>query len=248
MKRLLGIGAFFFLAAAGFVSYVFLTLPDVQQLKRTNPTITALMRQRAQEKKTTTRGIGRWVRYNDISLHVRNAVLVAEDGAFFQHSGYDVEQIKESVKKNVEQKRFARGASTITQQLAKNLYLSTSKNPLRKINEFFIAQEMERYLTKQRIFEIYLNVIEWGDGIYGIDAAAMAYFAKEPSALLPEEGATLAAMIPNPRRYTPSRNGKYLETRKNQLLKRLADYRYLAREEYDEAILRPVVYRQVSAP
>src|SRR2546422_6837049 len=103
-----------------------------------------------------------WVSYNNISPHLRNAVLIAEDSAFFQHPGYDLEQIKESAKRNWREKRFARGASTITEQLAKNLYLSTSKNPLRKVPEFFIAREIEEHLSKQRIFEIYLNVIEWG--------------------------------------------------------------------------------------
>lgn len=112
------------------------------------------MEQRAREKGVKVRPIRSWVSYNNISPHLRNVVLVAEDGAFFQHSGYDLEQIKESAKKNFKERRFARGASTITQQLAKNLYLSTSRNPFRKIREFFIAQEMERLLSKQRIFEI----------------------------------------------------------------------------------------------
>ena len=163
----------------------------------------------------------------------------------FQHSGYDVTQIR--VVKNINERRFARGASTITQQLAKNLYLSTSKNPLRKLHEFLIAQELERNLTKQRIFEIYLNVIEWGDGIYGIQAASETYFGKPASALLPEEGAILAAMIPNPRRYTPARNGKYLERRKNELLRRLNAYRFLPVGRVWGSGLRPIVYRQASA-
>jgi monofunctional biosynthetic peptidoglycan transglycosylase len=170
-------------------------------------------------------------------------VLISEDSAFFQHSGYDLEQIKESARRNWREGRFARGASTITQQLAKNLYLSTSKNPLRKIRELFIAQEMERTLTKQRIFEIYLNVIEWGDGIYGIEPAARRYFGKGARELLPEEAAILAAMIPNPRRYTPARNLRYLERRKGEILSRLARYSYLPQEEYEAARTRPVVFQ-----
>ncbi len=181
--------------------------------------------------------------YNNVSPHLRNAVLIAEDSAFFQHSGYDLEQLKESAKRNWRDKRFARGASTITQQLAKNLYLSTSRNPLRKIREFFIAQEMERDLSKQRIFEIYLNVIEWGDRIYGIEPAARSYFGKSASELLPEEAAILAAMIPNPRRYTPARNLKYLEKRKADILSRLSRYNYLEKDEYEAARIRPVVFR-----
>jgi monofunctional glycosyltransferase len=246
MKRFFAIGALLFLLLAGYISYALVTLPDVQELKRTNPATTALMAQRAAETNRPLRPLKAWIPYNTISSHLRNAVLVAEDGAFFQHSGYDVTQIKESVKKNINERRFARGASTITQQLAKNLYLSTSKNPLRKLHEFLIAQELERYLTKQRIFEIYLNVIEWGDGIYGIEAASETYFGKTASQLLPEEGAILAAMIPNPRRYTPARNGKYLEKRKDELLRRLNAYRFLPQEEYEAAKVRPIVYRQAS--
>jgi monofunctional glycosyltransferase len=243
MKRLLAIGLLIFLTVAAYAAYVFLTMPDVQLLKTKNPTITAMMEQRAGERNMSARPIRTWVRYRNISPHLRNAVLIAEDGAFFQHSGYDLDEIKESVKRNWRERRFARGASTITQQLAKNLYLSTSKNPLRKIQEFFMAQEMEKNLSKQRIFEIYLNVIEWGDGIYGIEPAAQRYFGKSASALLPEESAILAAMIPNPRRYTPARNLRYLERRKRDLLSRMVQYRYLPREEYEAARSRPVVFR-----
>lgn len=249
MKRLLAVGALLLLIAASYTGITLVTLPDVQSLKTKNPTTTALMEQRAAENnanKTKVRPLRAWVSYNSISPHLRNAVLVAEDGAFFQHSGYDVHELKESMKRNWREKRFARGASTITQQLAKNLYLSTSRNPLRKIREFFIAQDMERYLTKQRIFEIYLNVIEWGDGIYGIQPAAQAYYGKSAGELTPEEAAILAAMIPNPRRYTPARNLKYLESRKEDLLKRLVRYKYLTQEDYAAAMARRVVFRQLS--
>jgi monofunctional biosynthetic peptidoglycan transglycosylase len=234
------------LLGIGYTGFTIATLPDVSPLKKANPEITALMEQRAAEAQTKPRPIRTWMRYNSISPNLRNAVLIAEDSAFFQHSGYDVGEIKESMKRNWREKRFDRGASTITQQLAKNLYLSTSRNPLRKIREFFIAQELERNLTKQRIFEIYLNVIEWGDGVYGIEPAARKYFGKSASELLPEEAAILAAMIPNPRRYTPARNLKYLEKRKAEILDRLARWKYLAQDEYQAAILRPIVFQQPS--
>jgi monofunctional biosynthetic peptidoglycan transglycosylase len=243
MKRLLVVGSLLFFLGIGYAGYVVLTLPEIEELKSKNPTITALMQQRAKENRTTARPIRSWASYNSISPHLRNAVLIAEDSAFFQHSGYDLQQIKESAKRNWQEKRLARGASTITQQLAKNLYLSTSRNPLRKIRELFIAQEMERNLTKQRIFEIYLNVIEWGDGIYGIEPAARQYFDKPAADLLPEEAAILAAMIPNPRRYTPAKNLKYLERRKAEILSRLERYNYLPKEEYEAARIRPVVFR-----
>jgi monofunctional biosynthetic peptidoglycan transglycosylase len=246
MKKLLAIGSLIFLGTVAYLGYVILTMPDIASLKSRNPSITAMMEQRAAEENSSPKPIRAWVSYKNISSHLRNAVLIAEDSAFFQHPGYDLEQIKESAKRNWREMRFARGASTITQQLAKNLYLSTSKNPLRKVQEFFIAQEMERDLSKQRIFEIYLNVIEWGDGIYGIEPASQRYFGKSASALLPEEAAILAAMIPNPRRYTPARNLKYLEKRKAEILSRLARYNYLPADQYEAARTRPVIFRRVS--
>ena len=246
MKRLFVVGSLLFFAGIGYIGYTVATLPDVSLLKKTNPTITALIEQRAAERHSSPRPIRTWASYNSISPHLRNAVLIAEDSSFFQHSGYDIDEIKESVKRNWREKRFARGASTITQQLAKNLYLSTSRNPLRKVREFFIAQELERSLSKQRIFEIYLNVIEWGDGIYGIEPASRRYFGKSASELLPEESAILAAMIPNPRRYTPTRNLKYLERRKKEILERLVRWKYLPPGEYEAALLRPIVFRQAS--
>lgn len=244
MKKLLRISIVIALSAAAYVAYVMVTLPDVAKLKNTNPTVTALMEQRAAAKKTKARPLRGWTSYNRISPHLRNAVLVAEDGAFFQHSGYDLNELKESIRRNWREMRFARGASTITQQLAKNLYLSTSKNPLRKIREFFIARKMEEELSKQRIFEIYLNVIEWSDGVYGIGAASQTYFGKSPGELRPEEAAVLAAMIPSPRSYSASRGmTKYLETRKKELLRRLVRYRYLSEDECEEALDREIDFR-----
>ena len=243
LKKLFVGALLLLLIVAAYAGVVFATLPDVSGLKTKNPTVTALMQQRAAEQGREAHTIRSWSSYNSISPHLRNAVLVAEDGAFFQHPGYDIDEIKEAVKKDWKEGRFARGASTITQQLAKNLYLSTSKNPLRKINEFLIAQRLEKHLTKKRIFEIYLNVIEWGDGVYGIGPAAQTYFGKSPGALLPEEAAVLAAMIPSPRAYSPTKGvTPYLEKRKVELLNRLLRYRYLTQEQLDEALARPVIF------
>src|SRR5204862_7638794 len=150
MKRLLVIGSLLFFLGIAYVGYAAVSVPDVTSLKKTNPMVTAMMEQRADENHTKVRPIRAWISYNTISPHLRNAVLIAEDGAFFQHSGYDLDELKEAVKKDWKEGRLARGASTITQQLAKNLYLSTSKNPLRKIRELLIAQELEKHLGKQR--------------------------------------------------------------------------------------------------
>jgi len=246
MKKLLALLALGILAGILYIAGMVLTVPDVSSLVRTNPKTTALMEQRAAENKSSLQPLKVWTPYNHISIYLRNAVLVSEDSAFFEHQGFDWNQIKESVRRDWKDKRFSRGASTITQQLAKNLYLSTSRNPLRKIQEFVIAQELEQKLTKQRIFEIYLNVIEWGDGIYGINAASSRYFGKSAGELLPEEAAVLAAMIPNPRRYTPARNHAYLEKRKNEILDHMVQWNYLNRSDYENAKTRTVTYRQVS--
>jgi monofunctional biosynthetic peptidoglycan transglycosylase len=243
MKKILAVISLCLLAAVSCLAWIFLTLPDVNPLIHTNPKTTALMEQRAAENGTKLQPLHTWASYKQISIHLRNAVLVSEDSAFFQHSGFDWTQIKESAKRDWQEKRLVRGASTITQQLAKNLYLSTSKNPLRKAQEVLIARELERHLRKERILEIYLNVIEWGDGIYGINAAANRYFGKSAGELNPEESAVLAAMIPNPRRYTPRINGAYLEKRKGEILDHMVQWHYLDRAEYEAARNRRVIYR-----
>ena len=144
-----------------------------------------------------------WVPYSRISPMLKRAVIVTEDAAFFDHDGIDLEEIKASLEKNWEEGQFLRGGSTITQQLAKNLYLSPSRNPMRKVKELFIARRLEAALTKQRIFEIYLNMIEWGDGIFGCEAAARAYFGKPCASLDMQEAALMAGAIINPREHSP---------------------------------------------
>src|SRR5688572_2736713 len=172
--------------AGGFavLIYSYLTLPDVRSLRKTNPSSTAFMELRAREARVnrkTAKRVQRWMPYGRISPSLSRAVLVAEDDAFWQHEGVDFDQIQASLEVDWERGRFVRGASTITQQLAKNLYLSPARNPLRKFRELIIARRLEAELTKARILEIYLNVIEWGDGVYGADAAARTYFSTPAS-------------------------------------------------------------------
>src|SRR5688500_5677389 len=196
-----------FAFAFGLLAFVYLTLPDVRVLRTSNPQTTAFMELRAREARARgeePRRIQQWVDYARISASLKRAVLVAEDSAFWKHDGLDYEQIKESMEINLERREFVRGASTITQQLAKNLYLSPSKNPVRKLREMVIARRLEAELTKQRILEIYLNVIEWGNGIYGAEAAARTYFRKAAADLGPQESAILAASIRNPRVFSPA--------------------------------------------
>jgi monofunctional biosynthetic peptidoglycan transglycosylase len=162
-----------------------------------------------------------WVPLSRISRNLINAVLVSEDGTFFEHGGIDWYEVGESWKANWEAKRIVRGSSTITMQLAKNLYLSASRDPMRKLKELVIALRIEKELTKERIMEIYLNVIEWGSGIFGAEAAARTYFGKSAAALTREEAARLAAVIPNPRKYQPNVSSRYVLRRASTILTRM---------------------------
>jgi len=208
----------------GYLAYVYLTLPDVRVLARENPTSTAFMGLRVSEaryedRKFTLRQT--WVPYGRISPHLKRAVIVTEDAAFFDHDGIDLNEIRASMERNWEEGRFARGASTITQQLAKNLYLSPSRNPMRKLRELFITRRLEASLSKRRILEIYLNVIEWGDGIFGCEAAARAYFGKSAADLTPEEAALLAGAIINPRELHVAKPNRRLLRRQQITLRRM---------------------------
>ncbi len=210
--------------AFAVLAYIYLTLPDVRPLATAPPKTTAFIELRAREslaRGAKPRRVQRWVGYPQISSHLKRAVLVAEDSAFWQHEGIDVDELRKSIETNLERGRFSRGGSTITQQLAKNLYLSPSRNPLRKLRELLIARRLEVELSKRRILELYLNVIEWGDGVYGAEAAARTYFHRSSAALGPEEAALLAGAIINPRTYSPSKPNARLRGRQQLILRRM---------------------------
>ena len=207
-----------------YVAYIYLTLPDVRPLAKENPTTTAFMQLRIDEARAQGRKFSirhQWVPYSRISPLLKRAVIVTEDAAFFDHDGIDLNEIKASLEKNWEEGNFLRGASTITQQLAKNLYLSPSRNPIRKVKELLITRRLEAALSKQRIFEIYLNMIEWGDGIFGCEAAARAYFGKSCANLDIQEAALMAGAIINPREHSPARPTKRLLRRQQIILRRM---------------------------
>jgi monofunctional glycosyltransferase len=215
-------------AAVAFAacSYVFLSLPDVRPLRTENPGTTAFMELRAREADKAgkkPRKTQRWVSYERISPSLKRAVIVAEDAAFFSHEGVDLDELEQSFEDSWRTGKRMRGGSTITQQLAKNLYLSPSRNPARKVEELLIARRLEAELSKRRILELYLNVIEWGDGIWGAEAAARSYFQKPASALEADESALLAASIINPRRYSPAQPSKYLLRRQDLIRRRMGD-------------------------
>jgi len=199
-------------AAFLYAAWILIGLPgrsEIGALARTQPVQTSVMRQRegeARRAKRVLRASQVFVPLRQVSRHLINAVVAAEDPNFFGHAGVDWEAIRESVETNVRKRRFARGGSTITQQLAKNLFFTTQKSVTRKLRELLVARWLEEDLTKPRILEIYLNVIEWGDGVYGCEAAARRYYGKSAADLDPEEAAGLAAMIPSPRRINPRVN------------------------------------------
>jgi monofunctional biosynthetic peptidoglycan transglycosylase len=210
--------------AFAVVAYAYLTLPDVRHLATTNPQTTAFMTLREAEAASEgrkLRHLHQWVRYSRISKNLQRAVLVAEDSRFFEHEGVDLEELKKSIEINIERGGAIRGGSTITQQLAKNLYLSPSKNPIRKLRELIITRRIEAALSKARILEIYLNVIEWGDGIWGAEAAARNYFGVSAAGLSREQAALLAGAIINPRVLNPAHPNRRLLARQRIILGRM---------------------------
>jgi monofunctional biosynthetic peptidoglycan transglycosylase len=206
------------------VTYGWLTLPDVRPLRTETPVTTAFMRLRYVEAIAAGKSpvmVQHFVRYSRISPSLVRAVLVSEDAAFFEHDGIDYNELRASIEQNLKVWQFARGASTITQQLAKNLYLSPSRNPYRKVIEWFITRRLEAELSKTRILELYLNLIEWGDGIWGAEAAAQRYFGVSASDVSPEQAALLAGAIVNPRVYSPARPNAVLLKRQKIILGRM---------------------------
>ena len=199
-----------------------LAMPDVSSLRTTNPTVAALIETRHAQATEQGHTIGRhwtWVPLSRISPSLRHAVVAAEDSSFFTHEGFDWEGIKQAAKYNLEAGELKRGGSTITQQLAKNLYLSSERSLLRKAREALITRSLEQHLTKERILELYLNVAEWGKGVYGAEAAARHHFKKPARDLTADEAAWLAAILPSPRRFDPLRKTTFLTRRHNRILK-----------------------------
>lgn len=221
------------------VAWDMLHLPQIDGLKSRNPKTTALMEQRRNEARAKGLPFSpnqEFVSYGQISPHLKNAVLVAEDAGFFSHQGIDFGELREAIKTDWKKKKWARGASTITMQLAKNLYLSTSKSLTRKISEAVLASRMDDRLSKVRIFELYLNYIEWGPGMFGCQAASRFYFGCEVSQLTPEQAVRMASIIINPRRYGPFADSKRMITRRRWIAAKMLEYGHLTQEEYDRLL------------
>jgi monofunctional biosynthetic peptidoglycan transglycosylase len=195
--------------------------PNVSSLKKNNPELTAFMEYRQAQWADENRDMKidkKWVTIKQISPNLIKAVLIAEDDGFYKHDGFDVKGMENALERSIKNGTLA-GGSTISQQLSKNLYLSPSKNPIRKIKEAIITYRIEKTLSKRRILEIYLNVAEWGDGIFGIEAAAHHYYGKSAKNLSAQEAAHLASILPNPIKYSPIGNQKYVMNRSRIIYK-----------------------------
>jgi monofunctional biosynthetic peptidoglycan transglycosylase len=189
-----------------------------------NPGESAFMETRLEhlqekDEKATLRH--QWVNYNQISINIKQAVIAAEDANFIDHEGFDWEGIEKAYEKNKRRKKIVAGGSTISQQLAKNLFLSNQRTPWRKAEETIITLMLETILSKQRIFEIYLNVIEWGNNVYGIEAASLRYFSSHAKDLNSFQSAKLASMIPNPKYYERHQDASGLIERSGIILSRM---------------------------
>lgn len=223
-----------------FLSYVFIYpwFIPVERFKTENPKMTAMMKYRIKQwerEGKTLRIRQTWVPLKKISPYLIKAVLIAEDDKFYKHSGFDLEAIEKALEKNLKEGRIKYGGSTISQQTAKNLFLSPSRNPIRKIQEAILTYRLEKALTKRRILEIYLNIAEWGPGIFGIEEAAKFYYHKSASALTPWESARLAAVLPNPLKYNPLSNSSYVEKR-SRLIYFIMKKRGIIKEEYQKEL------------
>lgn len=210
-----------------WAGYVWGTLPDVSALETKNPSTTALIEERMAEARAEGRRPRRqqkWVQLSDVPKHVVDAVLISEDDRFYEHDGLDLKETRAALEQAWEKKQLGRGASTLTQQLAKNLWLSTERSVLRKAKELILARRLEERLSKRRILTLYLNVAEWGEGVYGLEAAARVHFGVSASELSVAQGAILAAMLPAPRTWTPASGSPRLKERAVRIVDRLGRY------------------------
>jgi monofunctional glycosyltransferase len=189
-----------------------------------------------------------WAGLGEISRVAVGAIIVSEDWAFYQHRGYDPNQIKEAIKEDWEAGGFVRGASTITQQVVRNVFLDKDKNLWRKLKEVVLAVWIEQTVSKRRILETYLNIAEWGEGVFGIRAAAYHYFQKSPSQLTAKEGAFLAMLLPSPKKYSQSFRAKRLTMYASQtiqsILYKMSQARYITEQERDSALSTPLMFER----
>jgi monofunctional biosynthetic peptidoglycan transglycosylase len=238
-KRILLLLLILLVITGGIVGYAFVSLPSVEPLKKRSFSMTIQVKDWQGDYHPFVVGPKNpyWAGGKSIPAEMKWAVILAEDDNFYRHEGIDVKAIKKAIQYDLEKQSLARGASTITQQTAKNLFLSREKTISRKIKEVILAKRMEQELTKGRILELYLNVVELGPMVYGIGHGARYYFGKPASALTPRESSFLAAMLPGPRvAYNPYRNVDKVMKRSDMILKLLRKRGVLSEDEYQRAV------------
>lgn len=221
------------------ILWFYFSLPDVSYLVDGNPKTTALMELRkaqAKEKNKKYTTYQTWVHFQTIPDLLKKSIRITEDSSFYDHQGIDWFELQESIKKNWEEAGFARGGSTISQQLVKNIYLSTEKSLFRKFKELFITYRLEKSLSKNRIFHIYLNIIEFGPGIFGVQAASRYYFNKDVANLNLAETVRLTAVIPRPLIIKASGESDWLKWKSRWILEKLKTYKYITEEQYNNVI------------
>jgi monofunctional biosynthetic peptidoglycan transglycosylase len=226
------------LALAVWIGVSILTLPPVAPLAKPGASMTITVKDwhRKDHRFVVGPRNPRWTPYRAFPAALRKAVVASEDANFYLHEGVDYEAIGEAIKTDWRKGRFVHGGSTITQQLAKNLFLTREKTLSRKVKEFVLARRMDDALSKSRILELYLNVVELGPMVYGVGHASHYYFGKPPSALTVRECAILASMLPGPKIYNPYRKMSRVMKRSDRILRRMVAARMISREEFDAAI------------
>jgi len=231
------------LLLGGGISFFLLEFPDTNLLKTHYPVIFTKGFQRPKVFFVKNRPL-QWVSLTDVSEKTLGAILVSEDWAFYHHNGLDPNQIKKALEINWKKGRFVRGASTITQQVVRNIFLTKDKNLWRKFKEIILALRLEKELPKNKILEIYINIAEWGNGLYGIGPASQYYFAKHPSELSAKEGAFLAVLLPSPKKYSSTfkKQGltEFAFNRIDDILQKMAQAQYLTPEEYEAEKTEPL--------
>jgi monofunctional glycosyltransferase len=226
------------LLMAGGLAMLWATLPDPAPLARTVPATTALIEQRraeARAHRNTLHPQRTWIPLEQIPRHVVDAVLLSEDARFFGHEGIDWEATREAAEHDLARGHFAHGGSTITQQLAKNLWLGTQKSILRKGKEAVLAWKLERALSKRRILALYLNVAEWGNGVFGIEAGARARFGVGAADLSVAQGVVMASMLPAPRKVDLVQPSTWIQRRSRRLIDRMVQAGRISPEEHQRA-------------
>lgn len=237
-RTILSVLAVVGLALAAWVGVSILTLPPVAPLAKPGASMTITVKDwhRKDHRFVVGPRNPRWTPYGAIPAALKKAVVVAEDAHFYAHDGVDYEAIGEAIKTDWRKGKFVHGGSTITQQLAKNLFLTREKTVIRKVKEFVLARRMDDALSKSRILELYLNVAELGPMVYGVGHASHYYFGKPPSMLTVRECAFLASMLPGPKIYNPYRKMGRVMQRSDRILRRMVAARMISREEYDAAL------------